>query len=855
MGGSELVSAYAIRHGIRVATVVSIAMAAPCSFAEAAGLPRPLPPGLAAGPDARPLERDARGKMQVANEVIVRFRASADEESRANARRGAEATREKKLLVPGAELLTVSRGAVEAAISALERRPDVLYAEPNHVSAMRSIPTDTKFSHQWAMNNTGQTITTPGGTTFGPGTPDADVDAVEAWNISRGSNQVTVAIADTGIAFDHPDLAPNIWNNSGETGTDSLGRDRRSNGVDDDGNGKVDDWRGWDFFQEDNTPQDIDDHGSMMASVAGARGNDLYGIAGINWQVKLMPLRVGDTNVGAAEAADSFAYAGQMGVKVVSASFGTVNSQLVSDSIAGAPNTLFFIASGNDGKNLDLEPDYPCSFNHSNIVCVGATDLNDALADFSNYGAQTVDLAAPGVFIIGAVPAYSTPLKEDFETALAGRWVTGGMNNTWARINIAAEGGWSLTDSPSGQYANNTNSWARTASRVDLTGKQDCRLLYSLRLDIENAPPTGGYYDALWIEGSSDGVTWQPVDYWVGSVPTSLRWATNLSVFDGQQVYLRFALETDGSVTRDGAYIDNVEVRCTESTYTGSEYRYGSGTSPATPLVAGTAALILAREPSTTTGALKNQILATVDKKASLTGKVLTGGRLNALRALAEYDFPESASPLTVSLVPDFRQTISPTQCSARSGLSSSHGPPDLPGGGNPDGSCNPPAFLPGTVAHFGSQTSATASLTAVPGNAATSTDEADVTVSVSATDVRSGSATGADYNPVAAGPDLTLSVKVRISDMLNGVSLDQPGTVEDRVVAVPVACATTTSGTVGSSCSANTTLDAITPATVREGKFSVFQTFRARLLDSGANGVRNDADDRSFAMQGIYVR
>jgi photosystem II stability/assembly factor-like uncharacterized protein len=213
------------------------------------------------------------------------------------------------------------------------------------------------------------------------------------------------------------------------------------------------------------------------------------------------------------------------------------------------------------------------------------------------------------------------------------------------------------------------------------------------------------------------------------------------------------------------------------------------------------------------------------------------------------YSHPAGASTLTVSLVPDFRQTISGTQCSARGGAPSTHGLPLN------KVSCNPPAFVSGTVAHLGAKAIVSAQLTAVLGNLATVADEADITLIMNGTDVRSGSAAGADYNPNASGPDLTLVTKLRISDTYNGSSLGSPATVMDTDFSVPVNCATTADTTIGAACSLNTTADAVTPGMVKEGKTTVLQTFRIRLRDSGTNGTRGDADDRGFAMQGIYIR
>ena len=213
----------------------------------------------------------------------------------------------------------------------------------------------------------------------------------------------------------------------------------------------------------------------------------------------------------------------------------------------------------------------------------------------------------------------------------------------------------------------------------------------------------------------------------------------------------------------------------------------------------------------------------------------------------APFDAPTGASPLTVSLVPFFRQTISATQCAARGGQASTHGPPlSLT-------SCNPPGFTPGTIAKFGAQATGSAQIAIVPGDLTTTADEADVSLTVNLSDVHSGSATGVDYDPNPSGADASLIFLFRLTDTLNGPASSTPATVTDSTISTPVTC-TSTAGSLGSNCAAATTADAVMPGFVKEGKSMSIQVFGVRLLDSGSNGVRGDSDDKLFAFQGIYV-
>ena len=223
-----------------------------------------------------------------------------------------------------------------------------------------------------------------------PGTADADIDGPEAWDTETGSSDVVVAVVDSGVTYDHPDLAPNMWSNPGEI---------PGNGIDDDGNGFIDDVRGWDFIGVDNDPFDLNLHGTHVAGTIGAKGDNNQGITGVDWDVSLMALRALD-NYGSGSNAGitaAFNYAGDNGADVVNASLnGTGFSQAMLDSINAAPNTLFVAAAGNNATNNDTTtPRYPCNYVAPNNICVAATNSNDGLASFSNVGATSVDLAAP----------------------------------------------------------------------------------------------------------------------------------------------------------------------------------------------------------------------------------------------------------------------------------------------------------------------------------------------------------------------------------------------------------------------------------------------------------------------------
>ena len=310
-------------------------------------------------------------------ELLVRFDRSATTAARADVLADFDAKVVERLPLSGLVRVQLEPGmSVEAAAAAFERRPDVRYAQPNHRFRLAATPNDTFFSSLWGMTK---------------------IEAPTAWDTRTDSSAVTVAVVDSGVDYTHPDLTDNIWAN-----------DDPVDGLDNDGNGRVDDLRGWDFVNNDNNPMDDNDHGTHVAGTIGARGNNATGVTGVNWQVKLMPLKAGDSSGNLLESwiVAAFQYACANGAKVVNGSFGGYGSfpQSMYDAVNACPGALFVFAAGNENNNNDVDPAWPCSLSSPNVVCVAASAQNDERASFSNYGVTTVDLAAPGVDILSTVP-------------------------------------------------------------------------------------------------------------------------------------------------------------------------------------------------------------------------------------------------------------------------------------------------------------------------------------------------------------------------------------------------------------------------------------------------------------------
>ena len=290
---------------------------------------------------------------------------------------------------------TVSGMTTKEAIELLKSHQAIEYVEPDYKVSISSIPNDPNFESLWALNNEGQS----------GGVVDADIDAVEAWDISTGSHDVVVGVIDTGIDYSHPDLADNAWVNSSEIAGD---------GIDNDGNGYIDDIHGINAITDSGDPMDDEGHGTHVSGTIGATGNNSVGVVGVNQDVSIVGCKFLDSQ-GSGENSDAIKCIDYMiglknsgvDLRVLNNSWGGgAYSQALADAITETENAgiLFVAAAGNSEVDNDENPHYPSSYEHDNVLSIASTDRNDNMSSFSQWGLTSVDMGAPGSDILSTVP-------------------------------------------------------------------------------------------------------------------------------------------------------------------------------------------------------------------------------------------------------------------------------------------------------------------------------------------------------------------------------------------------------------------------------------------------------------------
>ena len=355
---------------------------------------------------------------------------------------------QRRLRAAGGVIVRARSGvAVDVVLRRLRAHSSVRFAERDFLVSGSREPDDPLYSTQHALNQVS----------------GRDVAAPETWD--RTSACSKVAVLDSGVDKDHPDLRPNLWINKDETS---------GNGKDDDDNGVIDDYYGADMIDRKGSGTDENGHGTHVAGIIAARGDNGLGVSGICWTASVVSVKFLDKRGrgGTADAVAAIEYAVDEGAKVINCSFGTSSkSSALQRAVAYAKEegALLVVAAGNDGNDIEDEPSYPAAFTDGNILTVAATTRVDSLADFSNYGAKSVDVAAPGVGINSTLDGGSYGEKDG--TSMAAPHVAGAA----ALLRKA--------DSDAGY------SRLRTALRAhgDAIPGLDGKVLYGQRLDVRRA--------------------------------------------------------------------------------------------------------------------------------------------------------------------------------------------------------------------------------------------------------------------------------------------------------------------------------------------------------------------------------
>jgi subtilisin family serine protease len=437
--------------------------------------------------------------QRVPGELIIRYKANTHASERAALRGQMRAELRHDFKFLNLEHVKLRDMTVDEAIARYGKDPKVEYVEPNYVLTADVLPNDTRFGELYAMRNTGQT----------GGTVGADIKAYLAWDQFTGDPNLKIGIIDTGVDYNHPDLAANIWTNPGEI---------PGNGIDDDGNGYIDDVHGYDFYNNDGDPFDDNGHGSHCAGTIAGVGNNNLGVAGVCWAGKIVAIKFlsGGGSGSTDGAIRGIQYAIAVGVRLTSNSWGGGSfSQALLDAInaAGAAGQLFVAAAGNSGSNNDTSPHYPSSYDTPYIVAVAATDHNDNLASFSCYGATSVDLAAPGVDILSCQPGGGYQLLSG--TSMATPHVSGAvalaMGRFPAMTNLQIKQLLMIAADPKPQLAGKMVTGGRLNAFMTIAEPDETPP--GAIADLATVDPSSNAMGLTWTATGDDGATGRATSY------------------------------------------------------------------------------------------------------------------------------------------------------------------------------------------------------------------------------------------------------------------------------------------------------------------------------------------------------
>ncbi len=556
--------------------------------------------------------RDHQGrKLYKDTEIIVSFKKSVSAlSSNDMIQQYASATHHSFGTDKKFKVVTLATGqSLSLVMARFRSNPKVASVDYNYYVYSLAAPNDTFYNQQWGLRNPGITVTGEEGTT------NADINVELLWDHITDCSSVTVAVIDTGINYTHSDLADNIV-------TANM----------------------WDFVDNDNDPYPDagnESHGTNVAGIIGARGNNNKGTSGVCWQAKILPLRVLDeTGTGTlANVATAIIHAVDNGVKVINLSLGATGTTAAMDNAmnhARNNKVVIVAAAGNNASNNDSQPFYPCNYSrtHSNVICVAAMNQTYGLASFSNTGANSVDVGAPGVSI------YNTTPGEWIIDSMTGWTLSGGWFDTQCSLpNIS-----NMLINPSnfcssnGPYTNNINDV--TFKNFDLNAANRARLVYNIvfntqsgvdKINVNSKASGGDPFVGGNLMTSHSGVSAN------GGTTADISYLTLNNCFTATCT-IGFQLKTDGSITGAGVAIYGLRIETSQ--VNANSYLNFSGTSQASPHVAGLAAMLIAWNPAYEDSQTINAIKNGGTLNSSLTNITRTGRVINAMGSLKYVNVP-----------------------------------------------------------------------------------------------------------------------------------------------------------------------------------------------------------------------
>jgi len=599
----------------------------PYKFSECLGNTVPYGlSGLTTATTATLPEPPPASRPHVSGEVLIKFAGDVTRQEAAGLVPGWGARVTNDRVVPGeawgrwVKAALPAGTSVEAALEELAARPQVEIVQPNYVYRIAALPADPNFGQLWGMQNTGQRINDPSGPVTGVAGIDLGLAAV--WDEVTDCRPVRVAVIDTGVNYNHQDLATNMWDGTGCPSGYTCTR------------------YGYDFVGAgSDDPMDRNGHGSHVAGTIGARANNGLGVAGVCWRAEIVAVRVMQAD-GAGTSEDisqGMRFAADAGARVINMSLGGTGQDPILLEAARhirAAGAILVAAAGNESSNTDLEFNHPGCFNLDNVINVAAVTPRGQLAGFSNYGAVSVDVAAPGVSTLSSYAG----LEEVVPLGGEGSW-QGSPGADWDFSTCTEYGFKRVLSNPSdfcggGLYENDLDD--RIWISANLSPYDSAYLLFGLNMEVASGDTFRGACSNAGGDPFSAGGT--PL-FSLENTTTQdefLPYGMPLDRCTSAAASFGFQLETGASGRARGAAVESSpqSMSLVGLAWAGDAYKYQNGTSMAAPHVAGTAALLWARYPSASYRQIVLAIFDGTTPMESLAGKTCTGGMVNAGNSL-----------------------------------------------------------------------------------------------------------------------------------------------------------------------------------------------------------------------------